>query len=190
MAIVAASVLVGVRVLAAADDTVGVWAVSRSVAPGERLGDDDLVAQQVRFADRDDLDRYFTVDQTLPPELEVGRGLGAGELLPRSALGATGAGDSVQVALPVAPLRLPPTVGPGAVVDVYVTGTGGADRDRAGPGPVLVEVPVVDVPGLEDAFGAAGDRQIVLGVPASEVADLYAVLAAFDSPTVSIAVHP
>ncbi len=76
---------------------------------------------------------------------------------------------------------------------MYVTGTGGPERARAQSGPVLVEVPVVDVPGLDDSFGAGGaggDRQIVLGVPASEVADLYSVLAAFDSPTVSVAVHP
>ncbi|MGA8255595.1 MAG: hypothetical protein WB767_03385 [Nocardioides sp.] len=188
VAIVAGSVLLGVRVLDAADDTVPVWAVNRSVAAGEQLSDADLVARRVHFADDADLARYLTVDQSLPAELEVARPLSDGELLPRSALDEVDSDDTVHVALPVAPLRLPPTVGTGTIVDVYLSGVGGAHRARSGA--VLSEVPVVDVPGMDDAFATGGDRQIVLGVDAVDVADLYEALAAYDSPVVSIAVHP
>jgi len=48
--LVAASVVVGARVLAAADDTVQVWAAARDLGAGQRVEADDLVAQRVRFA--------------------------------------------------------------------------------------------------------------------------------------------
>ena len=51
--LVAASVVVGARVLAAADDTVQVWAAAADLGAGQRVDADDLVAQRVRFADDD-----------------------------------------------------------------------------------------------------------------------------------------
>ena len=88
VAIVAASVLVGVRVLAAADESVAVWAVAADVGAGDRLGEADLVTTRVRFTDGEALERYFTVEDTLPEDLRLLRGLAAGELLPRAALAA------------------------------------------------------------------------------------------------------
>ena len=85
--LVAASVVVGARVLAAADDTVQVWAAAGDLGAGQRVEADDLVAQRVRFADRDALAGYFTVDDELPADLELTRGVGKGELLPRAAVG-------------------------------------------------------------------------------------------------------
>ena len=67
--LVAASVVVGARVLAAADDTVQVWAAARDLGAGQRVEADDLVAQRVRFADADALGGYFTVDDELPADL-------------------------------------------------------------------------------------------------------------------------
>ena len=81
--LVAASVVVGARVLAAADDTVQVWAAARDLGAGQRVEADDLVAQRVRFADADALEGYFTVDDELPADLELTRSVAAGELLPQ-----------------------------------------------------------------------------------------------------------
>src|SRR5690349_1797373 len=83
--IVALSVVGGSQLLASADDTVAVWAVSEEAGPGAALTEDDLVVRRVRFADGDDLTAYYRADATLPADLRLVRGVGAGELLPRSA---------------------------------------------------------------------------------------------------------
>ena len=61
--IVAVSVVGGARLMASADDTVGVWSVAVDAGPGTRLSADDLVAHRVRFADAGDVDGYFTVER-------------------------------------------------------------------------------------------------------------------------------
>ena len=78
VAIVAACVVAGARLLAAADDTVAVWAVSSDLGPGDQVTADDLVSERVRFADDADLDRYFTVDDELPADLELDPRRGGG----------------------------------------------------------------------------------------------------------------
>lgn len=197
LAIVAASVLVGVRVLASADESIAVWSVADDVGAGDRLTDDDLVTTRVRFSDSDDLARYFTVDDTLPDDLRVVRGLGAGELLPRAAIGAGDDAGLIEISLPVAPLRVPPAVGPGSVVDVYVadagatTGPTGHRRETTttAPAPALGAVSVVDAPTPEEGLGSTGDRQLVLAVTAEQAPLFYALLDSLADPVVSIARH-
>ena len=194
MAIVAASVLVGARVLASADDTVAVWAVAADTGVGDGLSVDDLVTQRVRFADSGDLERYYTVDDTLPDDLRLVRGLGAGELLPRSALGTSSGVGTVEISLAVAPLRVPTSVVSGSVVDVYVLGSddgGAGDDDGRGrddePGsPALTSVTVVDAPLPEDSFAPSGERQIVIAVPDAVVSGFYALLDSVSDPIISI----
>ncbi len=189
VAIVAASVVVGARVLADADDTVQVWAVAEDAGVGERLDPDGLVARRVRFADDDDLTRYFTVDDELPDDLTVLRGLGGGELLPRSAIGTTDDAGTVTVSLAVTPLLVPSGVGPGAVVDVYVTGDAALDaRVRRDAGePALEGVTVVAAPPTEDGFAPSGERQVELAVPDDEVGAFYGLLGSLGTPVVSLA---
>ena len=91
IAIVAASVVAGARLLARADDLVSVWAVAEQHAAGDVLTADDLVARRVRFADDADRDRYLLVDRQLPAGLRLARDVGAGELLPAGSLGAADA---------------------------------------------------------------------------------------------------
>ena len=88
--LVAGSVVAGSRLLAAADDTVQVWAASSDLGAGARLTEEDLVAARVRFADESTLAGYFTVDDELPADLELVHGVRAGELLPRAAVGSAG----------------------------------------------------------------------------------------------------
>ena len=187
VAIVAASVLVGARVLAAADETVQVWSLAVDAGSGEQLSDDDLVATRVRFADSGDLERYFAVDAELPDDLTVLRGLGAGELLPRAAIGSGDDAGTVTVSLAVTPLLVPSGVGSGAVVDVYVTGDVDGGRPRDAGVPVLAGVTVVEAPQADDTFTPSGERQVELAVPDDEVGELYRLLGSITGPVVSLA---
>lgn len=200
MAIVAASILVGSRVLAGADDTVAVWAVADDVGAGEAMSADDLVAARVHFADGDRLERYFTVDVALPEDLRLLRALGAGELLPRAAVGSPEAIDTVEVSVPVGPLLVPPAVAAGSVVDVYLSDRGAAAdvrstrRDDSATGvaaspPVLSEVTVVAAPPPDETFAASGDRQIVLAVATESVGEFYGSMDAMADPVVTIVRH-
>ncbi|MDO9497078.1 MAG: hypothetical protein Q7J48_15340, partial [Nocardioides sp.] len=107
VAIVAASVVAGARLLAAADDTVAVWGVTADMGAGALVTEDDLVAQRVRFADNDDRDRYFTVADGLPADLELLRGVGEGELLPRAAVGSAADTDTLEVPISIESGRVP-----------------------------------------------------------------------------------
>lgn len=198
VAIVAASVLVGVRVLASADESIAVWSVAGDVGAGDRLSDDDLVTTRVRFSDGDDLARYFTVDDELPDDLRIVRGLGAGELLPRTAIGSDDDAGLVEISLPVAPLRVPPSVGPGSIVDVYVSDAGDVPDESTGEtrgsvaepaAPALSGVSVVDAPLPDEGLGFSGDRQLVLAVTAEQAPAFYALLDSLVDPVVSVARH-
>lgn len=189
--IVAASVVVGARVLATADDSVQVWTVAGDVGVGERLAGDDLVARRVRFAEEADLDRYLLVEEELPADLTVIRPLGAGELLPRGAVGSGEDAGTVTISLAVDPALVPSGVDSGSVVDVYVLGLrrGGANGGDDG-GPALDGVSVVAAPPVEEALTTSGQRQVELAVPDEDVAAFYTLLDSFDQPTVSVAQDP
>ena len=197
VAIVAASVLVGSRVLAGADDTVTVWVVADDAGAGETLSVDDLATERVRFADTEELDRYFTSTDALPDELRLLRGLGSGELLPRAAVGSADTADTVEISLPVAPLLVPPAVAPGSVVDVYLSDRAasvdsGGRRATDGPQALLAalsEVTVVDAPAAAETFAASGDRQVVLAVAADGVEAFYGAMDAMGDPVVTIVRH-
>jgi hypothetical protein len=176
--IVAVSVVAGARLLAAADDTVSVWAVATDAGPGARLDPGDLVAHRVRFADEGDLAGYFTVDDELPTDLSLRRGVGAGELLPRNAVGTAEDADSVELPVAVDAEQVPQSVQSGSVVDVYLHGKAG---------PLLIEATVVDAPPLESTFGATtGRRQLVLAVPADEATAFLDALGRAREPVLTV----
>jgi hypothetical protein len=188
--IVAVSVVAGARLLSAADDTVSVWAVSADVGAGDVLGPDDLVATRVRFADAGDLAGYFTVDERLPENLEVTRGVGAGELLPRTAVGSAGSGSTLQVPVAVEAEQVPGSVSAGSVVDVYLVGPVGAAPGSGARGeparPALAAVTVVDAPALTETFGTSGKRQLVLAVEEPQVRRFFRLLGSLDGPVVTV----
>lgn len=191
VAIVAASVLVGARVLASADDTVAVWAMAADRSTGEVLSDDDLVTQRVRFADDEALARYFAVDDTLPADVRLLRALGSGELLPRAAVGSAEMEGTAEISLAVAPLLIPPAVGAGSVVDVYLSERGVAAestgrQDPAAAEPALSQVSVVEAPAADETFAASGERQLVLAVATDEVGAFYGRLNALGDAVVTI----
>src|ERR1700712_4092811 len=76
--LVAASVVVGARLMAAADDTVGVWAVARDLPAGATLESDDVQRRQVRFPDAATADGYLAASDDLPSAATLNRPVAAG----------------------------------------------------------------------------------------------------------------
>lgn len=189
--IVAVSVLAGARLLSAADDTVSLWAAASDMGAGDEVTADDLVATRVRFADAGDLDGYFTVDDELPADLALTRGVGTGELLPRAAVGSADDGDLLQVPIAVDAELVPSSVESGSVVDIYLVAASAsrsAGRAQAGEdsAPALAGVTVVDAPPLDEGFAATGKRQLVLAVDEQATSRFFGLLGAYDSPVLTV----
>ncbi|HEY3200028.1 MAG TPA: SAF domain-containing protein [Actinomycetes bacterium] len=122
VALVLGSVAIGTRVMAAADDTQSVWAVTTDLSAGVRLTDEQLHAVKVHLAG--DLPaRYLDARRAHPAGYVLTRSVRAGELLPASAVARPGTtGDNRRfVTLSVQRYHLPEDLQAGEVVDVYVT---------------------------------------------------------------------
>lgn len=194
--LVLVSVVVGARVLSAADRSQLVWTTARDLAPGSELTVDDMVAMPVRLFGN--AERYLSAEQPPPVGYVLNRALGADELLPRDALAAPGRDvDFRGVTVNVRPGNVPPDLRSGEQVDVYVTpeqpdgATRSAVPDSAAPGPavtsqltapqpvpftgsrlVLASVTVLAVP-AEQGFGAGSEqRAVVLQIPPDAVASV------------------
>jgi hypothetical protein len=190
--LVLVSVVVGARVLSAADRSQLVWSTARDLAPGTELTAGDVVATRVRLFGN--AERYVSAEQPAPVGYLLQRALGADELLPREALAAPGsAPDFRYVTLNVRPGNAPPDLRSGEQVDVYVTPESGepnapaapvapgaapdpAGADAAAPTTgsrlVLPALTVLQAPAA-DGFGAGSEqRPVVLQVPPAEVAAL------------------
>jgi hypothetical protein len=170
--LVLGSVLLGARVVTAADATVPVWSATGDLAAGTVLADGDLVAVQVRL---DDVAERYLATSTDPAGRVLGRAVRAGELVPRSALEeATGL---VQLALPVQAGYVPPSLTRGQLVDVYAvadpvvgaTGQTGGDVEL-----VVSGAPVQAVTGRGDGVlsTATTTVQVVVAVAAEDAADV------------------
>lgn len=187
--VVAGSVLLGARVLGAADDTVAVWAAAEELAPGTTLAAEDLVAVRVRFADDTDLSAYLPTSGVLPAEAILTRGVGVGELLPTAALGEAGETGLLQVPVAVEPEQLAGAVAPGTRVNVYLVARGGADRGYDSGEPVLEDVAVLDAALTDEGYAASGLRRVVLAVPEKDAGRFYGLLGSLGDPLVSVAVR-
>jgi hypothetical protein len=180
--IVAASVVAGARLLGAADESVAVWAVSDDLPVGHEISADDLTPRRVRFVAADGLGRYFPATEALPAGSRLLRGVGAGELLPRAAVGE--ATDTGMLSLPIAvePALLPPAVGAGSVVDVYVAPRGGRCPGCAGA--ALSAVTVTATPTADQLSGV---RQVVVRVAEADADRWFELLARVDDPRITVA---
>lgn len=192
--LVTGSVVLGARLLAAADDTVTVWALSGERGAGAPVAAADLVVQRVRFADDATLERYFTADEPVPDDLVLVRAVGEGELLARSAVGAADEEAVLRVPLEVDPNRVPPDVAAGSVVDVWLTdGSGPVDAPTAAKGaddktdgPALSGVTVVAAPSYDDTFAVTGARQLVVAVEDDRAAEFELLLSTLQDPVIRI----
>ena len=168
--LVLGSVLVGARVVTAADATVPVWSAAGDLAAGTVLAEGDLVAVSVRLDDV--ADRYLATS-THPEGRVLGRAVRAGELVPRSAL--EEATDLVQLALPVQAGYVPPGLTRGQVVDVYAVADPavGATGQTGGQVDLVVSAaPVQAVTGRGDGVlsTATTTVQVVVAVAADDAA--------------------
>ena len=175
--LVAGSVVVGARLLASADDTVGVWAVSRDLPAGATVTEGDLERRQVRFPESATADGYLSADAALPREATLNRPVSSGELLPRAAFARRSGPDLVEVPISVASDDLPATVRQGSTVDVWVAPKVSAlDSDRVRATQVLTDVVVVAVPRSADSLAPQATRQVIVGVPTDRSSTLSAAL--------------
>jgi len=117
--LVLVSVLVGARVVASANSSVRVWALNSDLAAGAELTSDDLRSVRVRL--HDNAERYLATGRS-PVGKTLTRDVGAGELLPRDALGPAPCGSLVSI--PVSAQHLPDPVRKGHRIDVFATPKG------------------------------------------------------------------
>jgi hypothetical protein len=174
--LVLGSVLVGARVVGAADATVPVWSVSGDLAAGTVLAAGDLTAVDVRLDAAASGYLSTTVD---PRGRTLARAVGAGELLPRAALAETT--DLVQVALPVQAGWVPPGLRRGQLVDVYAVADPAAGATGVADGSVGLVVggaPVQSVTGRTEGVLSTPTTtvQVVVSVPAGSAPDLLATV--------------
>ncbi len=189
VAMVAASVLAGALVLGTSDDTVPVWATTDAMGAGQAVTAGELTVRRVRFADSSDAALYLDADRPLPADLRLLRGVGAGELLPRAALG-PGADVSLrQVPISVAADQVPRDVAVGTLVDVYLrpaSHSGCQDAPVCGGRPVLAGVTVLDAPPVDQEFGSDGGRMLVLGMRSGQAHRFFRLFASTDGPALTV----
>lgn len=115
--LVIAAIVVGARVMAAGSQTSPVWAAERTLAAGTVIGAGDLAAVEVNLGAN--ADAYLSPDSGSPVGMTLVAPMAAGELLAASAVGPRGNGRVIAVA--VSPEHLPPGVGHGSTIDLYLT---------------------------------------------------------------------
>ena len=178
--LVLASVVVGTRVVATAEQTRPVWAAARDLPAGVTVRADDVVPAQVRLDGS--AARYLDAGAPVVGR-SLQRAVAAGELLPASAVGDDGRLQPAHLlSVPVQSGHLPPGLDRGDVVDVYVTADEASSSRR-----VLSDAQVLDVTdaggGLRDP---SADVTVVLDVPDGAVPDLVAAVRSGDVDLVGV----
>ncbi|MGH8777369.1 MAG: SAF domain-containing protein [Jiangellaceae bacterium] len=114
--LVLGSVVVGTRVITAADDTVPVLVAATDLAPGQPLTEAMVQTRNVIL--EGNIDLYYT--GSVGDGYIVVRPVGEGELLPRAAVASAADGDAVRyVTVAVPSAEVPIGIGAGTVVDVW-----------------------------------------------------------------------
>lgn len=127
--LVVAAVVIGARVIGASSHTTPVWAASRNLAAGTVLTAADLTAVDVNLSGN--ATHYLAADQAATGVVgaSLGAAVGAGELVPLSAVQPTPAGKVFVIG--VTPDRMPPGVTHGSVIDLYLTSGGTTTSSEA-----------------------------------------------------------
>jgi hypothetical protein len=187
LVLVASSVVVGARVLAGADDTVGVWALARDVGAGAPLTGGALVPRQVRFSDPEVLDSYLRVGQPVPPGAVLTHDVSAGELLARTSIAGRQA-SAFELPVVVGSAGAPEDLDVGDVVDVWVGPAAGSGSHVAARR-MLTGVPVVGTVRATGPFGDAATRQVLLGLDQGAAVRLGPLLGEMSSGSVVLVRH-
>ncbi len=176
--LVLVSVVVGARVLASADRSQSVWVLTRDLAPGAQLTQDDLAVARVRLFG--DGSQYISGSGPAPVGYFLRRAVGAHELLPVRAVTAPGQDVSFRsLTVPVARGHLPPDLRAGTQVDVYVTpqSGSGASAPAGPPRLVLRGVTVLLRPPISGFSGGTTQESVVLQVRPADVPLVLAAVA-------------
>jgi hypothetical protein len=179
--LVLVSVVVGARLLAAADRTQLVWTAAHDLAPGSTLTAADLQTTSVRLFGTGS--RYLAAPDTGFEGYVLQRAVSRGELVPVDALQPPGvAADLRFVSVPVHPGRYPADLGRGQRVDVWATperdpSVPRAPGEPAGSRLVLSAVPVHTTADGGGALSAgSAERAVVLAVGPGDVGALVAAM--------------
>jgi hypothetical protein len=160
LVLVLASVALGARMIALADDTVPVYAARRALPPGTSLTSDVLVVARARITGI--AGQYLPADRALPSGRVLLRHVGAGELVPLSAVGDASALTTRPVTIPLE--RGPPAgLVTGALVDVWASerSTGaGATAQYVAPRRLAREAEVFDVAEQGGSLSAASGASV------------------------------
>jgi hypothetical protein len=189
VAIVAASVLAGAMVLGASDGTVPVWAAAHTLGTGHVLTADDLAVRRVRFVEASDADLYYPAARARPAGLRLVHGIGAGELLPRGAVGSAATATLRQVPISVSTDQVPGDVSAGSDVDVYLrpSSRAGCQGSPVCTGrPVVSGVQVLDAPPVDQELGTGSERMLVLAMTGAEAHTFFRMLASVDQPALTV----
>lgn len=174
--LVAGSVAGGVGIVAAADETVEVYAASAVLAPGDRVDAETLDLRSVRLDDAIDL---YLVPGDVPQDgLIVSRSVLEGELIPASAVGSSDGERLASVVLSGGALAA--SVVPGAVVDVWAAKE--TEVGRFGPPAVLADQAiVVRLVESSSIVGGGETTAVELLVPRTKIARVLESIANSDS---------
>lgn len=157
--LVLVSVVVGARVVAAADRTTGVWAAAHDLAAGAPLTAADLVRVDVVLPRHGA--GYLPVTRDLSGRV-VSRPVGAGELLPAAAV-VRAPSDLRRLAVEVDRAGVT-GLEAGSAVDLYVVPAKVAGQPQAPTRPVLAGVPVLDVSADAGGLGSRRTAVVVLSL--------------------------
>ncbi|GIJ00188.1 hypothetical protein CLV28_2505 [Sediminihabitans luteus] len=176
LVLVGASVALGSWAVTSASRTVEVYVARDVLTAGDAVGADHVSTAAVRVP-ADQLDHYLLAGE-LPEGARVSRTVGAGELVPRDALGPAES-DLRPVGLAVTG-ALSDRVDDGSLVEVWFVPDSDARPDDAAPEAprVLVEAATVDaVERAEGGLVGAGSATVHVLVPVDRLADVLAALA-------------
>lgn len=176
MALVAGSVALGSWVVQGAQQTTGVYVARAALTPGAAVQPAGLGIVQVRLSEAE-LGRYVTVADGVPDDAVALRVVAAGELVPRSALGASDELDVRPVAVPVGAVPSQ-DVAAGSLVDLWEVPA--APRDATAPSPpreVAGALTVSEVSRPDSAFSTGGTTVVYVLVPTALLPDVLAAVA-------------
>ena len=171
------SMAIGAKAIAAADDTVPMYAAAAALVPGQPVTQSDVKRVDVQLgADRGS---YLAADHDIAPDTFALRDVRPGELLPKSALGKAADIDLKPVSVPVDGGGAG-QLAAGSIVDVWVNAKDPSSvvEKYGNPVKTLEAAPVVRTPDTSGGgLGAAsGTTAVQIMVPEAGVQALIAAI--------------